>query len=121
MSAFECFNDLVGVFQCRPATHIGVGACTQARRELHAQLQLDRSLRDLQGLYVGVGGDELDAFHVGRDHAVYGIVAPSAHADYLDARTLRAIVLVLNPECVFRLNIAVAAPCTSLDMPRLTR
>ena len=54
----------------------------------------------MQRLHVGVGGDELDAFHAGRDHAVDGVVAAAADADDLDRRRLRRFVLILNAEIV---------------------
>jgi hypothetical protein len=53
-------------------------------------------LRQLQRLHIGVGGDKLHAFHVGLDHAVDGVAAAAAHADYLDARSAHIFVVKLN-------------------------
>jgi len=37
-----------------------------------------------QSLQIGVRHHELDAFHAGIDHAVYGVAAASTHTDDLD-------------------------------------
>ena len=63
--AFEGFDDLVGVFERGAAADVGIGAGAEAGGELDAELELDGSLRELERLHVGVGGDELDAFDAG--------------------------------------------------------
>ena len=59
-------------------------------------MEFDRSLRELESLHVGVGGDELDALHVRLDHAVDGIAAAAAHADDLDACAAQGFIVILN-------------------------
>ena len=79
---FEDFDDLVGIFQGSLAADVGIGAGAQALGELGAELQLDGGLRKLQRLQIGIGGDEFDALELGADHAVDGVGAAAAHADY---------------------------------------
>ena len=52
--------------------------------QLHAELDLHRRAGEVQRLQIGVGDDELDAFHSGLNHAVDGVGAAAAHADHLD-------------------------------------
>jgi hypothetical protein len=59
-------------------------------------LQLDRGLRELERLHVRVGGDKLNACHVGLDHAIHGIAAAAAYADHLDAGTAQSFLMILN-------------------------
>ena len=74
VGAFEGLDDLVGIFERGFAADFGVGAGAQAVGQLHAELNLHRRARHPQRLQVGVGDDELDAFHAGIDHAVDGVV-----------------------------------------------
>ena len=76
---------------------------------LHAELQLDRRLRKLQRLHIGVGDDELDALHPGRDHAVDRVTAAAADTDHLDLRA--AWGSRRDTECEFP-RIDSLAPCS---------
>ena len=98
--AFERFDDLVRVFEGGAASDVGVCACAEAAGELDAELQLDGSVGELEGLHVGVGGDELDTLDAGGDHAVDGVVAATAHADDLDACGAPCLVLIVDAEIV---------------------
>jgi hypothetical protein len=81
-----------------PAPHVRVRARAQAAGQLDPELQLDRRVGELQGLHVGVGGDELNALDARGDHAVDRVVAAAADADDLDARALRGFVLVVDAD-----------------------
>ncbi len=63
----------------------GIAACAQAARELVAEPDADGCLRKGEGLRVGIGGDEFDAFDAFFDHAVDGVLSAAANADDLDA------------------------------------
>ena len=65
---------------------VGVGAGTEAARELAADVELDVGVAHEQRLRVGVDGDELDALEADLDHAVDGVDAATADADDLDDR-----------------------------------
>ena len=84
VGAFQRFDDLVGILERGLAADFGIRARAQAIGQLHAKLQLHRRVRHAQRLQIGVGDDELDAFHAGIDHAVDRVAAAAAHADHLD-------------------------------------
>ena len=80
--------DGIAILQCRGSPHLRVGAGAEALGRSGAELQGIRVQR-LECLAVGVGGDELDAGHGVGDHALDGVAAAAADADYLDYRVLR--------------------------------
>src|SRR5581483_9479335 len=80
--AFQCLDDLIGVFQSAFTAYIGIGARTQAIGELYAKLNLDGSARHLQRLHIGVGGHELHALNLGINHAVDGTAAAADSNDF---------------------------------------
>ena len=86
--AFEGFNDFFGILESRFAANLGIRARAQTFGELAAKLQFNGCLRELEGLQIGVRRDELDAFHLGADHAVHGVASAAADADHLDLRAL---------------------------------
>jgi hypothetical protein len=49
-----------------------------------AQLQLDRCLRQLQRLQIGIRGDELNTLHLRPNHAIHRVRTAAAHSDHLD-------------------------------------
>jgi len=98
VGAFEGFDDLVGVFKGGAAAYVWVGSGTEAGGEAHAELELDGSLRKLEGLNVGVGGDEFDALDFGLDHAVDSVAAAAANADDFDARAVGDFVVELDAD-----------------------
>ena len=104
VSAFEGFNDLVGVFERSSAADIGIGAGAEAAGELRAELQLDGGVGELERLTVSVGGDELDSFHAGGDHAIDGVAAATADADDFDLRAAEDFFVVLDAD-FFRLGL----------------
>ena len=97
--AFQRLDDFFRVFQGREPANVRVGPGAQTGGEPHAELQLDRRMRVLECLHVGVGGDKLHALHPGLDHAVDGVAAAAAHADDLDASAARALFVILNTHC----------------------
>ena len=105
--SLQRFDDLLRVFKSSAAANIGVGAGAQAHREPHAKLELYRSLRCLERLHIGVGGDKLHAFHVGGNHTVYRIAAATTHADYLDAGSAHALFVVLNAHLAGSIGLGI--------------
>ena len=104
VGAFEGLDDLLGVFEGGLAADVGIGSGAEAAGELGAELELDRSLRELERLAVGVGDDELDAFDAGADHAIDGVAASAADADDLDPRSARDFVVILNADFVWMVH-----------------
>ena len=100
VGAFEGFDDFVGVFERGFASDFGIGAGAEAVGELHAELDLDRSARELERLEVGVGDHELDAFEVRLDHAVDGVAAAAADADDLDLGAVDGVFVEMNADVV---------------------
>ena len=84
VSAFERFDDLVGIFERCLAADFGVGASTQPVGQFHAELNLHGRTRHAQRLQVSVCHDELNAFHTRVDHAVNGVAASATYADHFD-------------------------------------
>jgi hypothetical protein len=77
-------------------------------------LDLHLRSRHLQGLQIGVRDHEVDAFDVGFDHAVHGISAASADADYLDLGVIARIVVELYAD-VFGLVSHVSVSLLTVD------
>ena len=96
VGAFEGFDDLVGVFERGLASDFGIGARAEAVGELDAELDLDRRVRELERLQIGVGDHELDAFEVRLDHAVDGVAAAAADADDLDLCAVQGLFVEVN-------------------------
>ncbi len=71
-----------------------IAARAQSAGDARPQLQLVARLGALQGLKVGVGGDELHALKSGLDHAVYRIAAGAADADHPDHRSAGRLAAV---------------------------
>ncbi len=65
-------------------TDVGVGAGSQASRELASDVKLDVRVAHEESLGIGVDGDELDAAEADFDHSVNCIHATAADADDLD-------------------------------------
>ena len=103
--AFEGFDDLVGIFERSFAADFRIGARAQPVGELHAELDFHRRTRHAQRLQVGVGNDELDAFHAGVDHAVDGVVAASTHADDLDLGVVAGVFVEADANVVFFFHV----------------
>src|SRR5262249_4872672 len=82
--AFQGLDDFLRVFQRGFAADLGICAGAKSFRQLSAKLQLNRRLRQLQRLQIGVRGDELDAFDLAANHAVDGVAATASHSDHLD-------------------------------------
>ena len=98
--AFQRFDDFLGVFQRGFAADFGIGARAKTFGQFRAQLQFHRSLRKLQRLQVGVGGDEFHAFHLGADHAIDGVAPAATHANYFDFRRLQ-LLAEAHPDSTF--------------------
>ena len=75
-----------GVFERGFAADFGIRARAETFGELRAELQFHGRLREFQRLQVRVGGDELDAFDFGADHAVDGVASAAAHTDHFNLR-----------------------------------
>src|SRR5207244_12497367 len=84
----EQAGDLLRVLFGRPPPDLGVGAGTEALRELRAQLHLDRRERGAQRLAVGVRGDQIDAAKGRLHHAIDRVAAGAAEPDDSDLRSL---------------------------------
>src|SRR6266511_2541545 len=76
------------------ATNCGIGARTEALRDLVADADLVRCVGEEERLGVGVHRDELDAHELRSDHAIDGVRTAAADADDLDERE----VLYIAPE-----------------------
>src|SRR5439155_14211252 len=62
-------------------------ACTQALRDLEAELDAAVGERSVERLRVGVRDHEVDALDVGAHHVGDGVAASAADADHADPRT----------------------------------
>ena len=69
--------------------------------QLDAQLDLYRRARHAQRLQVGVGNDELDAFHTGVNHAIDRIVAAAAHPNDLDLGIVAGVFDIADANVLF--------------------
>jgi len=58
----------------------------QAMKSCGSRTHLQLGTAILDGLRIGVGGDEFHAVHTGADHVRHGVTAAAAHADHLDHR-----------------------------------
>src|SRR5690606_31420987 len=90
--ALQYFGHALTVFECRLATDLRIGSCTQALGHAAAQLQHGARTNVFQRLGIGVGADELDAFDVAADHVIDGITTTATDADHLDDRVLRNVI-----------------------------
>ena len=84
VSAFERFDDLVGVLERGLAADFRIRPGAEAVGQLYAQLNFHGRARHAQRLQIGVSDHELDAFHAGIDHAVDCVSTAAAHADHFD-------------------------------------
>jgi len=84
VGALEHVDDLFGAFQRCLAADLGVGAGSQATRQAGPELQLLGCIVDLQGLQVGVCGDEVDALQPCLHHPADGVAAAAADPHDLD-------------------------------------
>ena len=88
-------GDLIFAFlRCLFALH-GVAAGTLPAGQLIADVQLVRGIGKTQGLIIGINRDKFHAAHAGLDHAVDGISAAAADAQYLDRSHFFVIVIQL--------------------------
>src|SRR5207248_3866474 len=76
--------DAVVVLHRRLAADVGVRARAEAFGQLASDVQRHVRRRLLQRLQVRVDGEELDALDLSLDHAVDGVDAGAADADYAD-------------------------------------
>ncbi len=65
VGVFQSFDDFVGIFECGFASDFRIRASAKSIGQFDAELNLHRCARHAQGLQVGVGDNELDAFHAG--------------------------------------------------------
>ena len=81
VAALEMLEDLVDRFLGGGAAHVGMrpGAESLGDVDAHLDTPFRQGLR--QGLGVGVGDHEFDAFEMGRDHIVDRVAARPANAD----------------------------------------
>ena len=105
VSAFQGFDDLVGIFEGGLAADFGIGARTQAVGELDAELNFYCGVRHAQCLQVGVSYDKFDAFHAGIDHPVYRVVAAATHPDDLDFGIVAGILVEADANAVFSVHV----------------
>ena len=82
--AAQDFVQLVGAFLGSLLADFGIAARAKAARQLIANPDAGLGLGKHQGLAVGVDGDEIDAAHAFRDHAIDGIAPTATDAYYLD-------------------------------------
>src|SRR5882724_9772226 len=82
--AFERLNNFVGVFERGLAADLGIGAGAKAFGEFCAELKFHGRLRKFERLKVSVRRDEFHALDLGSNHAIDGVAAASADADYFD-------------------------------------
>ena len=90
VGALDRVAQLVLALDGRLIADVGVGARSQAPRDLAADVDLDVGIAHLQRLGVGVDGDELDAPQSCIDHAIDRVGASAAHADDFDDREVVA-------------------------------
>ena len=84
--ALERLGDLLSALLRGAAAHVGHGARAKALGQLFADLDGRAGLAHGKRLPVRIDGDELHALETCIHHAVDGVVAGPAAADYLDAR-----------------------------------
>ena len=86
--AAEGVLDLVVALLGGAAADVRLGAGAETLRQLAADVDLDRRVRELELLHVGVDGDELDLRDAGVDHPVDRVQAGAADADDADHRQI---------------------------------
>ena len=69
---------VLGFFHGGFAAHFGIAPGPQTPGHIGTQLDLHRGQAPLQGLGIGVGGDEIDAHHLGGNHIINGVAAGAA-------------------------------------------
>ena len=94
--AFERFDDLLGVFQRRPTAHVRICPRTQPTVSRTPSCSLIGARGQFQRLYVGVRGNELNAFEARLDHAIDSVTTSAAHTNYLDPRPRCSSSVKLN-------------------------
>ena len=87
----ERLRDLLGILLRRALADGGVAAGAEAARDLVADADLVGRVRLQQRLGIGVDADELDAHHLGADHAVDGVASATADADHANEREVLRI------------------------------
>src|ERR1700733_579194 len=100
--AVKPLNNLVRILKRSTSPHIWIRSRAQSVRQLHSKLQLHRSVRHLQRLYIGVRRNKLNADHVRRNHAVHSVIAASAYTNDLDPGAVRYLVVIMNAKIVVR-------------------
>ena len=84
VGAAERVLDLVVALLGGAAADVRLGARAETLRQLAADVDLHRRVRQLELLHVGVDGDELDLRDAGVDHPVDRVQAGAADADDAD-------------------------------------
>ena len=82
----------IPVFQRGGAPDVRVGTGAQALGDVTAKLQHGPGLDVRQCLGVGIGADEIHAFHVIGNHMLDRVAAAAAHTDYLDDCIRRYVI-----------------------------
>ncbi len=80
-------NPVPVLHRCLPA-NFGIRSRAKSLGDIAADLQRNLHLCAFQGLRIGIGADEVDAFDSRLDHVFNGIAAAAADANHLDHSTL---------------------------------
>ena len=80
----ECLGDLLAAFLSGLASGLRLGARALALGQLCADLNLDRSLRAIQRLLIGIDCNKLQSLQAGSNHVIDGVVAATADTNYFD-------------------------------------
>ena len=84
VAVLEELADLLFALDGRLTPDFGVGAGPQTFGEFFTQLDLDRGIGGLEGLCIGIGGDEFNTLELAGNHVVDGVSAGSPDTDDLD-------------------------------------
>ena len=82
----------IPILERRLTADIRVRTRTETLGDGAADLQHRFCFAALQRLRVGIGGDEIDALHLLRQHVLYRVAATTANADHLDDGALGCTV-----------------------------
>ncbi len=108
----QLLGDFAHRFFGRGAADIGTRTGAEALGDRVSELDAAFAQALLQGLRIGVGHHELDAFQLRADHVGDGIAAGAAHADHRDLRA--DIEWILGQE---RLSVICGASFLSSLIP----
>ena len=84
----ERFENFLRVFERRLPADLRIRPRAEPLRQLRAELQFHRRLRQLQRLQIRIRGNEFDALHLRPNHAIDGVRTAASRADHFYLRPI---------------------------------